>query len=275
MCKRIIKTVLSVLLFLSLVVVSFLTIIRGIFIEEASAAIDKESIEQVKSELNSENVHQVLDKFLNDYEIPTGVIDKAIENNEHQEIIKEYTEKFITTALNGEELPSIPVEKIETLLNKGIEKYNEAFGTDISIDKIKNMVEEFAEKVSDFLKVIHSNLQILQKLQIILDNTLYYSVLALAAILILILAIWLKREALFSLGGISIFNGMVLLITFAILKMKDIEPILNILPKSAKEIQNSFLISGSAFTIVGILLLIMYRILLYRQQKKERVKTPA
>ncbi len=265
-----IKTILNVLLFLSLVIVSFLTILRGVFIQDTQAAIDPSSIKKVEDKLNADTIHNVLDNFLKDYDIPTQVIDEIAESNEPQEILKEYTNEFITTALNGEELPEIPVDKIEKVLNKGIEKYNEKFGTDISLNKIKQMVEEFSEKITATLQLIHNNLQILQSFKVILNNTLYYGMLLLTAMLILILAIWQKKEALFSLGGISIFNGLVLLITYGILKLEQIAPLLKLLPIDVAEFQKSFSISGSAFTIVGILLLIMYRTVIYIQEKKEK-----
>ena len=243
---------------------------RGVFIQDTQAAIDPSSIKKVEDKLNADTIHNVLDNFLKDYDIPTQVIDEIAESNEPQEILKEYTNEFITTALNGEELPEIPVDKIEKVLNKGIEKYNEKFGTDISLNKIKQMVEEFSEKIKATLQLIHNNLQILQSFKVILNNTLYYGMLLLTAMLILILAIWQKKEALFSLGGISIFNGLVLLITYGILKLEQIAPLLKLLPIDVAEFQKSFSISGSAFTIVGILLLIMYRTVIYIQEKKEK-----
>lgn len=274
MFKRIVKTILNVLIFLTLVVVSYLTIFRGIFLETADAKtsnVDFNSLEKIKN-YSSADVHKALDGILKENDIPTDMIDEVLEEEKHKEVIDDYVNEVTDAVKEGKELPSIPKQKLENILNEEITEYNKKHGTNISLSKIKTLINDFEAKADQLLKVANSGMKIINGLKIVLSNKLYYGVLAVTLVLILIHAIIFKKESIFSLGGISIFNGIALMIPYFILKISELQDVLIMLPFQVTEMGRQFLTSGIIFTITGIVLLILYKIILVYQNKKKRTK---
>lgn len=270
MLKRMAKTVLNVLLFLCIFIVSYLTIIRGLFPENVNAqTIDITKFGDI-SNYSSAEIHKVLDDILKENNIPPTIIDEVIESGESEEIINDYVNDIITNASTGKELPSIPKEKIETALTKGINKYNQKYNANISVDKVKNMVESFANKLEDTLSVLYQGMSFLEYFQIFFNNTIYYTILIFMLLLITLMAFLYKKEFLFSLGGITLFNSIVLLLTYFLVKSEKLASVLSFIPIELKKIQNSFLTSGMIFLITGILLLIMYKVICIWEEKRKQ-----
>lgn len=270
MFKRMVKTVLNVLLFLSILILSYLTILRGV-IPNTNAKIDLSNIGDITKYSNKE-IHEALDDILKENNLPPAIIDEVLENNESKEIINDYVNEVINSATVGGELPNIPKEKIESTITKGINKYNQKYNTNISVDKVKAVVESFATKIEDTLNIFYQGISFLGYFQILLNNTLYYTVLGVVLVLILLMAIFYKKEFLFSLGGITIFNGIVLFLTYLIVKIESITNLLSFLPFELKKMQNGFFTGGIIFIMTGIILLIMYKFLCIWEEKKQNQK---
>lgn len=268
------KAVLNVVLFLCLVALSYLTIIRGVFLETVNAqTIDFDLAELDRfSNLSNEEIHKYVDHILKDNKIPTEVLDEVLETKEHQEIVKDYLEEAKESIKQGKELPDIPEKEIETLLTKGITKYNEKYHANISLAKVKNLVQEFTNKIDKILNLVDSNINLLSHIRFILHDTVYYSLLIITLILIIIIACLFKKEAIFSLAGISIFNGITLLITYIILKLESLQNIMEFLPINFNALKSTFVTTGIIFIITGIVLLILYRWLMIHEEKKLRAK---
>lgn len=274
MFKRMLKTLLNVILFLCLLALSYLIMIRGITIEEAHAKTELNISDLEKfSNYTKEDVHKVLDGILKEKEIPTTIIDEILENEEQKQVIDNYVEEAITSAKQGKELPSIPTDKIETILTTEIEKYNEKNNTNISVSKVKGLVNDFTKKVEPVFNFVNQNITLLSSFRFIFNDTVYYSLLAITLILILIIAVIYKKEAIFSFGGISIFNGLMLFITFIVLKSDQLKNILEFLPINLTNLKNSFFTSSIIFLVTGILLFILYRgLLMYEEKKRQKHK---
>lgn len=275
MLKRMIKTVLNVLLFLCILIVSYLTIIRGLIPENVNAQT-KSNLDLSKfgdiSKISSTEIHGLLDDILKENNIPAGVIDEVLESGDSKEIINDYMNEIVSSATSGKDLPNIPTEKIEKALTKGINKYNQKYNANISLDKVKSMVTAFADKLESTLNVFYQGMSFLGYFQILFNNKLYYTCLITTLILILIMAIFYKKEFLFSLGGITIFNGIILFITSIILKLEGLKNIFQLLPIELRKVQNSFFTSGLIFILTGILLLIMYKFLcVWLDRKKPKI----
>ncbi len=274
MFKRIVKTILNVLIFLTLVVVSYLTIFRGIFLETANAKtnnIDFNSLEKINN-YSTADVHKALDGILKENDIPTDMIDEVLKKEENKEVIDNYVNEVTDAVKEGKELPGIPKQELENILNKEITEYNKKHDTNISLSKIKTLISDFEQKAEQLLKIANSGMKIINGLKIVLSNKLYYGMLAVTLVLILIHAIIFKKESIFSLGGISIFNGIALIIPYFILKISELQDILVMLPFQVAEMGNQFLTSGIIFIITGVVLLILYKIILVYQDKKKRTK---
>lgn len=272
MFQRILKTVLNVILFIVLVILSYLTIIRGVLFENVEAKTTSLTIEEIEkiSNYTKEDVHKVLDGILKENDIPINIIDEILTDKEEKQIIDDYMNEVKSSLKKGNDLPEIPTAKIENLLNSSIQKYNQKYQSNISFTKVQKVVNELSEKANMILNFANQNLNILGKIRFIFHDKVYYSFLIITLILILVIAIIFKREALFSLGGISIFNGLVLIITYFILKLSQLQNILEFLPFSLKELKQSCLLTGIIFIITGILLFILYRILLIHEEKKKK-----
>lgn len=268
MLKRILKNILNIILFLCLLILSYLTIIRGTIIENANAKVDTTSITQIKKLLNytPNDLHKIFDDILKENDIPTNIIDEIIENKAQKEVIDQYLNEVVEATQNRTEIPEIPKEKLKSLLTEAIQKYNTKYHTNISLDKIQDLINELIIKANLFFNLINQSIVLLNSLQIIFSDSIYYTVLILTLILILIMAITLKKEALFSLGGISIINGLILIGNYGVLKIPKLQNILKLIPFNLAEIEHSFLISGSAFIITGIFLFIMYQILIKHEK---------
>lgn len=268
MFKRMLKTVLNVILFLCLVILSYLTIIRGLFLETANAkTIDMSTIGSVKN-YSKEDIHGMLDDILKENDIPTNVIDEVLEDENNVKIIDDYVNDVVDATINGENIPDIPTKKIEEVMEKGITAYNKKYNANISFDKVKKLVEQFAEKADTLLKLANQSSSVFSSLRLLLSNKIYYGVLIATLILILLIAVIFKKEAIFSLGGISIFNGIVLLITYLGLSIRNIEEMLELLPINLVKLKQPFLATGIIFIITGIVLFILYRIILVNQKRK-------
>lgn len=271
MFKRILKTILNILLFICLIIVCYLAIIRGAFVKDVNAqtkTIDFSNIEEI-SNYTKEDIHKALDGILKENDIPAGVIDEVLENKEHKEVIDNYLEEVEDSVKNGTTIPSVPKDKIENILKEGINTYNAKYHTNISLTKVKKLVEEFAKKADTLLKLANSGTSLVNHLKKILFNDkLYYGFLIVTFLFILILAIIYKKEAIFSFGGICIFNGIFLLIPYILLKSSNLHEVLALLSMNTIDMQKNFQLSGYIFMGTGIFLLIIYYILMKMHEKK-------
>lgn len=270
MFKRILKTVLNVILFLSLVILSYLTIIRGVFLEEVEAKtnFDSSKIRALRN-YDKDDLHKIFDNILRENEIPTNLIDEILDNENSKMVIDDYLNEVIASSENKRSLPEIPKEKIETIIITSIENYNQNHQENISIAKVKKLVSDVSRKGEVVLNFVNQNIKIISGIRFIFNDTVYYSFLIITLILIIMIAILFKKEAIFSLGGISIFNGITLLITHFILKIPSLQNILEFLPMNLQSLKKTFLISSITFILTGVMLFVLYRILLIHQEKKK------
>ena len=137
MLKRIAKTVLNVILFLCIIILAYLTILRGLFLENVNAKnLSELNLEEIQNltKYSSDNIHDWLDEYLNKYDIPIEVLDTV--EKEQKELASEYVDSFIDAVKKGENIPKIPEEKIKELMIKGVNAYNKKYNTNISIEKV-------------------------------------------------------------------------------------------------------------------------------------------
>lgn len=275
MFKRILKTVLNVLLFLSLIILSYLTIIRGVLFEQVDAKSEPIDMTKIQSLANytKEDFHKIFDGILKENEIPVQIIDEILEDQNQKQMIDDYIDEVIDAIQSQKKVPEIPIDKVENVVETGIQKYNQKYNTNINASKMKTLVNDVVKKGEVVLNFVNQNLKILNGVRFIFNDTVYYSFLFLTLILIIVIAILFKKEAIFSLGGISIFNGLALLITFCILRINALQNILEFLPINLSTLKKTFLTNSIVFIVTGILLFVLYRILLVHEEKKKgRIK---
>lgn len=265
------KALLSVILFLCFISIAYLTIMRGTFLETAHAKtqIDLSQIEKINNYTN-EDIHELFDDVLISNKIPTEVLDEVLESNEHQKIIDDYLEEAKTSIKNGQDLPEIPTEKIESLLTKGVEKYNQKYNANLSTSKIKNIVEDLADQMENIQKFINQNVSFLKKLSMLLSDKLYYGILIVTFFVLILFVLIYKKEAIFSLGGISIFTGAVLFANYSILKIKELQSLLILLPIHIQNMTSDFFSSSMIFLGTGVIFLLTYYLLIKREAKKQK-----
>lgn len=271
MWKRMLKITLEVLLFLCIISFLYLTILRGIFLEDVFAKtsdINISKIEELKH-YQKEDLHKILDGVLKENEIPPKIIDEILEDKEQKEVIDHYIDEVITATKKGEEIPSIPKEKVETILNQGIQKYNEKYNANLSPSKIKNLATELINKADTLLKFVNSNLTLISNFQLLLSDKLYYGLLLFTILLIILFFTIYKKETFFSLGGINLFSCFFFLFMYFILKIEKLQNIFEFLPINILNIRNSFFRIGLISSIVGIIFLLLYKILIVRSTKKK------
>lgn len=274
MLKRIAKTVLNVLLFLCILIVIFLTILRGLFLETANAkSLNDLNLEEIKNlaKYSSGDIHDWIDDYLKEYDIPIEVLDEVEE--EQKQIVNEYIDSFIASSKNGEKIPEIPEEKIKSVMTKGINAYNKKYNTNISVEKVNALIHDLTSKLESILSIIHQNISFFGWFRFLLNDTVYYSFIVITILLLLIMIFTYRKESLFSLGGISIFEGIVLLITYAVFKISSLQNILEFLPFDVLTLKKTCLNSGIIFVIIGFLLLTIYKIIDTYRAKRTKNET--
>lgn len=271
MLKRIAKTVLNILLFLCIIIIAYLTMLRGLFLENVSAKprndLNLQEIENL-TKFSSGNIHDWIDEYLIKYDIPMEVLDEI--EIEQQEFVNEYINSFIETAKNGDDVPEIPEDKIKEIMIKGVNAYNKKYNKNLSMDKINLFLNDITGKLKTALKIIHQNISFFGWVRFLLNDAVYYSFIVIMISLIVIMAITYRKEFFFSVGGISIFSGITLFITFGILKISAFQNILEFLPLDLSKLKTTCIILASILIIVGFLLLTIYKFII--SMKKEKIK---
>lgn len=271
MLKRIAKTVLNILLFLCIIIIAYLTMLRGLFLENVSAKsrndLNLQEIENL-TKFSSGNIHDWIDEYLIKYDIPMEVLDEI--EIEQKELVNEYINSFIETAKNGEDIPEIPEDKIKEIMIKGVKAYNKKYNKNLSMDKINLCLNDLTGNLKTALKIIHQNISFFGWFRFLLHDAVYYSFIVIMISLIVIMAITYRKEFFFSVGGISIFSGITLFITFGILKISAFQNILEFLPLDLSKLKTTCIILASILIIVGFLLLTIYKFII--SMKKEKIK---
>lgn len=273
MLKRIAKTVLNVMLFLGILIVTFLTIFRSLFLENANAkSLNDLNLEEIKNltKYSSGDIHDWIDDYLKEYDIPIEVLDEVEE--EQKQIVNEYIKSFIVSSKNKENIPEIPEEKIKSVMTKGINAYNKKYNTNISVEKVNALIHNLTSKLESVLSIIHQNISFFGWFRFLLNDTVYYSFIVITILLLLIMIFTYRKESLFSLGGISIFEGIVLLGIYTVFKISSFQNILEFLPFDTITLKSTLLNSGMIYVILGFLLLTIYKVVDTYMAKKVRNK---
>lgn len=278
MWKRIGKTILNVLLFICLVIVSYLTIIRGLFLSEVNAqTLGDISIEDLNhfTKFSNTDIHGLFDDLLKQNNLPIEIIDEIMDSKEPNEVINQYIETFISSTQNGQDIPEIPKEKIEEILEKGIQKYNQKYHANISVAKGKEIVASLIPKLQKILQIVQNNMSFFGWIRFLFHDKVYYSFLILLFLFMMIMAILYRIEFLFSFGGICIFNGIILWLTYFILKLEAFQNIFEFFPFNHQELKHTFFQSSICFLGLGIFLFILYHFLhiyfLKRQKHLDKI----
>lgn len=273
MLKRIAKTVLNVLLFLCIIIVAYLSFLRGLFLENVSAKnLNDFNLEEIKklTKYSSGDIHDWLDEYLKEYDIPIEILNEV--EIEQKELVNEYINSFIETAKNGEDVPEIPEDKIKEIMIKGVNAYNKKYNKNLSMDKITIFLNDITGKLKTALKIIHQNISFFGWFRFLLNDTVYYSFIVIMISLIVIMAITYQKEFFFSIGGIIIFSGLTLLLTYQIFRLSSLQNIFEFLPFDLISLKNKFLSSGIVFIIIGFLFLITYKIIDTYKAKRTKSK---
>lgn len=257
MLKKILHVLLNILLFLLLITFSYLTLIRGVF----AKSIEDVKISDIESLLDysKNDFHQLLDKTLNEYEIPVAVLDEVIDSGSHKEIINDYLNNYVNAVKKGSAIPSIPTDKINQIMIKSVENYNQKTNSSVKIDKITNMTNSISKKIENKLEPITKNSALNKTIQFLYNDSVYYSFLVIICIIILLIALIAKKEALISLGIISMINGFLILGSYFLLKFDAIKNIMDFIIRDSDTLLQNVIVVGGIFLITGIILLLLYQ----------------
>jgi len=222
--------------------------------------------------VNPEIAHKYLDEDLKKQGIPVEALDYVLKEDDYQGMYYEYRASAIGYLKGENEKPTLDIQRILGMVDRGLTKYNEEKNDDLPVEEIKNETNTVAQGIDTKIEVLKNNKTVTTGVKVFTSKKLYFGSIALVVIstvaLLIIngivkglqkIGIGLIISGILSLICSILVNSNILLID----KIKDLASIIT------KYISNKTLTLGIIYVIAGIILIIITILLSRINGKKE------
>lgn len=201
--------------------------------------IEYDELESISQDSNK--IHELLDQVFIDQGLPTELIDYILADSEYEVLLSDYLSDFLSYTTGTGEKPILDETKINSILDKNIEKYEQDHNKKVNKEKITTLVSEVTTTINEQVENITSNNNLKPILNIIFTKTLLIGLIV-NCLIVLILIIIINMK----LSSILIYSSLAVLIHSFIFTL--LSGILNLFKND--EILNSNMIKN-AYTLIS------------------------
>lgn len=201
--------------------------------------IEYDELESISQDSNK--IHELLDQVFIDQGLPTELIDYILADSEYEVLLSDYLSDFLSYTTGTGEKPILDETKINSILDKNIEKYEQDHNKKVNKEKITTLVSEITTTINEQVENITSNNNLKPILNIIFSKTLLIGLIV-NCLIVLILIIIINMK----LSSILIYSSLAVLIHSFIFTL--LSGVLNLFKND--EILNSNMIKN-AYTLIS------------------------
>lgn len=201
--------------------------------------IEYDELESISQDSNK--IHELLDQVFIDQGLPTELIDYILADSEYEVLLSDYLSDFLSYTTGTGEKPILDETKINSILDKNIEKYEQDHNKKVNKEKITTLVSEVTTTINEQVENITSNNNLKPILNIIFSKTLLIGLIV-NCLIVLILIIIINMK----LSSILIYSSLAVLIHSFIFTL--LSGVLNLFKND--EILNSNMIKN-AYTLIS------------------------
>ena len=201
--------------------------------------IEYDELESISKDSNK--IHELLDQVFIDQGLPTELIDYILADSEYEVLLSDYLSDFLSYTTGTGEKPILDETKINSILDKNIEKYEQDHNKKVNKEKITTLVSEVTTTINEQVENITSNNNLKPILNIIFSKTLLIGLIV-NCLIVLILIIIINMK----LSLILIYSSLAVLIHSFIFTL--LSGVLNLFKND--EILNSNMIKN-AYTLIS------------------------
>jgi len=201
--------------------------------------IEYDELESISKDSNK--IHELLDQVFIDQGLPTELIDYILVDSEYEVLLSDYLSDFLSYTTGTGEKPILDETKINSILDKNIEKYEQDHNKKVNKEKITTLVSEVTTTINEQVENITSNNNLKPILNIIFSKTLLIGLIV-NCLIVLILIIIINMK----LSSILIYSSLAVLIHSFIFTL--LSGVLNLFKND--EILNSNMIKN-AYTLIS------------------------
>lgn len=201
--------------------------------------IEYDELESISKDSNK--IHELLDQVFIDQGLPTELIDYILVDSEYEVLLSDYLSDFLSYTTGTGEKPILDETKINSILDKNIEKYEQDHNKKVNKEKITTLVSEVTTTINEQVENITSNNNLKPILNIIFSKTLLIGLIV-NCLIVLILIIIINMK----LSLILIYSSLAVLIHSFIFTL--LSGVLNLFKND--EILNSNMIKN-AYTLIS------------------------
>ena len=214
-------------------------------------------IENIDS-VNIDIAHQYLDADLTKQKIPTDALEYVLAEDDYQGMYYEYRASAIGYLKGQNDKPTLEIDRILAMVDRGLTKYNAEKGTNLPVESIKSETKKVADGIDTQIEKLKSNKALTKVLQVATSNKLYYgSIIMLLISLVALLIINGIVEGLKKIGVGFIIGGLFsLIISFAV-KSDIFSKLKELASMVIKYISNKSLTFGIVYIVIGIVLIVI------------------
>ena len=201
--------------------------------------IEYDELESISQDSNK--IHELLDQVFIDQGLPTELIDYILADSEYEVLLSDYLSDFLSYTTGTGEKPILDETKINSILDKNIEKYEQDHNKKVNKEKITTLVSEITTTINEQVENITSNNNLKPILNIIFSKTLLIGLIV-NCLIVLTLIIIINMK----LSSILIYSSLAVLIHSFIFTL--LSGVLNLFKND--EILNSNMIKN-AYTLIS------------------------
>lgn len=201
--------------------------------------IEYDELESISQDSNK--IHELLDQVFIDQGLPTELIDYILVDSEYEVLLSDYLSDFLSYTTGTGEKPILDETKINSILDKNIEKYEQDHNKKVNKEKITTLVSEVTTTINEQVENITSNNNLKPILNIIFSKTLLIGLIV-NCLIVLTLIIIINMK----LSSILIYSSLAVLIHSFIFTL--LSGVLNLFKND--EILNSNMIKN-AYTLIS------------------------
>lgn len=269
--KKVISIILSVFLVFSLISQAFFISVQQKFalIPTAKAlSFSKEDLERYSS-MSTSDLHKEFDSYIIEEGLPTEILDYVVEDPEFTKSVEDFKNDYLEYAKgNTTTKPQIDTNKVTSIIDNSIAKYNEDNNAEITFDSASKISETISEKINEVAEVMDSN-PTLNKVISLVYNENFQIISVIATITLVVLLVIINRKKVFNYIGIPSLISSIVLIALYFLKNIDIVKLVtNFLGDVVSKIFTTLLVFGIVYLIIGIMFIIINIILNKKTEAK-------
>ncbi len=224
--------------------------------------ITAEELQKI-DKITPEIIHEYVDDELEKRNIPKDALDYVLKEDNYQELFNTYKKDAVLYLKGEKEKPTIPRERVNKMINRGLTKYNNDHKEKpVNIEKIETEVEDLTKVVDEKIEEFKENKIVTSTISIVTNDGIKIALFVSSIVIGIILLV--LNKPINGLNKISIslvLAGLLLIICPLIININLFSSIKDFVVSTLSFVINKVRLIGIIYLVIGILLFIVTTII--------------